>query len=120
MWAGNGGSLGQTLTGARQGSQTTPIKEKVIYMRFLDMTPYTPFRSMGQSCQTRPVREKIVRWLKPEPRETPDGSFVGRPLALEDIEAAAELWRHGYPELYGSSHGRGGRTLASFPCHDIF
>jgi hypothetical protein len=29
---------------------------------------------------------------------------VGRPLALEDIEAAAELWRHAYPEIYGSSH----------------
>ena len=21
-----------------------------------------------------------------------------------DIEAAAELWRHAYPEIYGSSH----------------
>lgn len=73
-------------------------------MRFLDMTPYTPFRPMGQSCQTRPIRAKGVRWVKPEPRETRDRRFVGRPLALADIEAAAELWRHAYPELYGSSH----------------
>ena len=73
-------------------------------MRFLDMTPYTPFRPMGQSCQTRPIREKTVRWVKPEPRETRDRRFVGRLLAQEDIEAAAELWRQAYPELYGSSH----------------
>ena len=73
-------------------------------MRFLDMTPYTPFSIMGRSCQTRPIREKTVRWVKPEPRETRDRRFVGRPLSRADLEAAAELWRHGYPELYGSSH----------------
>lgn len=73
-------------------------------MRFLDMTPYTPFRPMGQSCRTRLIRKKTVRWVKPEPRETRDRRFVVRLLAQADIEAAAELWRHGYPELYGSSH----------------
>jgi hypothetical protein len=73
-------------------------------MRYLDMSAYRPYRDMGKSCQTRPIREKVVRWVKPEPRETRDGRFVGRPLATADIEAAAELWRHAYPELYGSSH----------------
>jgi hypothetical protein len=62
-------------------------------MRFLDMTPYTPFRPMGQSSRTRPIRAKTVRWVKPEPLKT-----------RADIQAAAELWRHAYPELYGSSH----------------
>jgi len=73
-------------------------------MRFLDMTPYRPYREMGQSCRIRPIGEKVVRWVKPEPRTTRDGRFVGRPLALADMEAAAELWRQAYPELYGSSH----------------
>jgi hypothetical protein len=73
-------------------------------MRYLDMSPYRPFRPMGQSCQTRPIREKTVRWVRPEPKETRDGRFVGRPLTRADMEAAAELWRHAYPELYGSSH----------------
>jgi hypothetical protein len=59
---------------------------------------------MGKSCQTRPIREKVVRWVKPEPRESRDGRFQGRPLGKPDIEAAAELWRHAYPELYGSPH----------------
>ncbi len=73
-------------------------------MRFLDMSSYRPFRAMGQSCRTRPIREKTVRWIKPEPRESRDGRFVGRPLARADLETAAELWRQAYPELYGSSH----------------
>jgi hypothetical protein len=73
-------------------------------MRYLDMSSYQPYRDMGKSCQTRPIREKVVRWVKPEPRETGDGCYTGRPLARADIEAAAELWRHAYPEIYGSSH----------------
>jgi hypothetical protein len=59
---------------------------------------------MGQTCQTRPIREKVVSWVKPEPWEIREGRFIGRLLARGDIEAAAELWRHAYPELYGSSH----------------
>ncbi len=73
-------------------------------MHYLDMSPYRPYREMGRSCQTRPIREKVVRWAKPKPRQTGDGHYVGRPLARADIEAAAELWRHAYPEIYGSSH----------------
>ena len=73
-------------------------------MRVLDMSPYRPYRPMGRSCRTRPIREKVVRWVKPEPREHLGGRFVGRPLARADIPAAAELWRHAYPELYGSAH----------------
>jgi hypothetical protein len=73
-------------------------------MRHLDMSPYRPFRPMGRSCQTRPIREKTVRWVRPEPQESRDGRFVGRPLGRADIDAAADLWRRAYPELYGSSH----------------
>lgn len=73
-------------------------------MRVLDMSPYRPYRPMGRSCRTRPILEKVVRWVKPEPREHLGGRFVGRPLARADVPAAAELWRHAYPELYGSAH----------------
>jgi hypothetical protein len=73
-------------------------------MRFLDMSPYRPYRDMGQSCRTRPIRDKVVRWARPESRESREGSFVGRVLARADCAAAAELWRQAYPEVYGSSH----------------
>ena len=73
-------------------------------MHLLDMTPYRPFRRMGQSCRTRPITEKQVFWVKPEPEPFLKGRFIGRALARPDIEAAAELWRCAYPELYGSSH----------------
>lgn len=73
-------------------------------MRFLDMSPYRPYREMAESCLTRPIGEKQVLWVRPEPRPSRDGRFVGRVLARGDIEAAAELWRCSYPELYGSLH----------------
>ncbi len=73
-------------------------------MRRLDMSSYQPFREMARTCATRPIREKVVRWVKPEPRAHLDGRFVVRALARADFEAAAELWRHAYPEIYGSSH----------------
>lgn len=73
-------------------------------MRFLDMTPYRPYRSMGQTCLTRPIRDKQVVWVKPEVKSHRDGRFIGRPLAREDLPAAAALWRRAYPEIYGSAH----------------
>jgi len=72
--------------------------------RPMDMSPYRPYRRMGQSCLTRPIREKVVRWVKPEPRHHLNGRFVGRALSRQDVEAAAEIWRQAYPELYGSTH----------------
>jgi hypothetical protein len=31
-------------------------------MRFLDLSPYHPFRAVGRSCRTRPIRAKA--WQK--------------------------------------------------------
>ncbi|MDP3181453.1 MAG: hypothetical protein Q8M54_01390 [Desulfobaccales bacterium] len=73
-------------------------------MRILDMTPYRPYRPMGQSCLTRPIRDKQVLWIKSEPETHRNGRFVGRPLARADIQPAAELWGAAYPEIYGSAH----------------
>lgn len=73
-------------------------------MRFLDMTPYRPFREMARTCRTRPLQEKRVRWVRPEPKTSRDGRFLVRLLRRQEFEAAAELWRTAYPELYGSVH----------------
>ncbi len=73
-------------------------------MRTLDMTPYRPYRAMGRTCRTRPIREKQVIWQKPEQETHPQGRFVGRPLRRAEIEKAAELWCRAYPEIYGSAH----------------
>lgn len=73
-------------------------------MRTLDMTPYAPYRRMAVTCQTRPIGEKQVLWVKPKPKLHRNGRFVGRALSRADIEAAAELWRWAYPEVYGSAH----------------
>ncbi|MEJ5329392.1 MAG: hypothetical protein WHT07_04500 [Desulfobaccales bacterium] len=73
-------------------------------MRYLDMTPYRPFREMARTCETRPIREKRVKWVRPEPRLSRDGRFLARLLRRQELTAAAELWRTAYPELYGSVH----------------
>jgi len=73
-------------------------------MRFLDMSPYRPFRPMARTCLTRPIREKRLLWVRPEPRTSPDGRFVARLPWRRDLPAAAELWRQAYPEIYGSVH----------------
>jgi len=73
-------------------------------MRVLDMSPYQPFRRMGVSCRTRPLRDKQVLWVKPEPLLSRDGRFVGRVLSRADVPQAAVLWRRAYPEIYGSQH----------------
>ncbi|RLA90708.1 MAG: hypothetical protein DRG58_01440 [Deltaproteobacteria bacterium] len=73
-------------------------------MRRLDMSPYRPYRRMGQTCQTRTIRDKQVIWVKPEPEYILNNRFLLRPLRRGDIEAAAELWRWAYPEIYGSEH----------------
>ncbi|MDI6852047.1 MAG: hypothetical protein QME75_00385 [Deltaproteobacteria bacterium] len=73
-------------------------------MRTLDMTPYLPYRRMAVTCRTRPIAEKQVVWVKPEPKMDKTGRFVGRVLGRADVEAAAELWRWAYPEIYGSAH----------------
>jgi ribosomal protein S18 acetylase RimI-like enzyme len=73
-------------------------------MRLLDMSFYRPYRAMGQSCLTRAIRDKQVVWVKPEIKPHRHGQFVGRPLGRADLQAAAELWRRAYPEVYGSAH----------------
>jgi hypothetical protein len=73
-------------------------------MHTLDMTSYLPYRRMAGTCRTRPIGEKQVVWVKPEPTPDKKGRFVGRVLSRADVEAAAELWRWAYPEIYGSAH----------------
>lgn len=73
-------------------------------MRMLDLSRYQPYRPMGRSCKRRPIGEKKVRWIYPAPLWSPEGRFLIRPLREAEIEAAAELWREAYPEVYGSIH----------------
>lgn len=71
-------------------------------MRILDMSPYRPYRQMGQSCLTRHIQSKQVIWIKPESEMVLEGRFLVRPLGRADIDEVAELWRWAYPEIYGS------------------
>lgn len=63
---------------------------------------YQPYSPMGKTCMTRPIHDKKVIWPYAAVRMI-NSRFRGRMLGEKDFEAAAELWRSAYPELYGSS-----------------
>jgi len=70
----------------------------------LDMSRYKPFREMGKTCKTREIKEKRVVWPKFYLESYFNGRFRARVLRLSDVEEVAELWRIGYPEVYGSNY----------------
>ena len=72
-------------------------------MTKIDMSKYKPFREMAKSCKTRDIREKKVVWPKFY-LEYFKGRFRARILKLADVDEVAEVWRIGYPEVYGSNY----------------
>lgn len=69
----------------------------------IDMSKYKPFREMAKTCKTREIEEKKVVWPKFH-LESYLGRYRARILREADLEKAAELWRAGYPEVYGSNY----------------
>ncbi|RLI74146.1 hypothetical protein DRO97_06290 [Archaeoglobales archaeon] len=70
----------------------------------LDMSKYKPFREMAKTCRTREIREKKVVWPKFYLESYFNGRFRARILRLADVDEVAEVWRAGYPEVYGSNY----------------
>ena len=73
-------------------------------MKQIDMTPYQPYRKMGQSCELREIGGKKIVWPMIENMDPGDTDFRLRAIRRTDLEAVAELWRISYPEVYGSVH----------------
>ncbi|MFZ5569523.1 MAG: hypothetical protein ACOZF0_03905 [Thermodesulfobacteriota bacterium] len=73
-------------------------------MNRLDMGKYSAYREMGKSCELREITDKKVIWPNIGHVDIADKSFRFRLLTRGDIDAAAELWRASYPEVYGSVH----------------
>ena len=72
-------------------------------MAKIDMYKYSPFKKMGNTCETRAICEKKVIW--PKINKELFGNYIRvRPIGIEDADEAAELWRMSYPEVYGSPH----------------
>lgn len=70
----------------------------------LDMSGYRPFREMATTCRCRPIKPKEVVWLDYESPPFIKGQFRSRQIGRADVPRVAELWRHAYPEVYGSPH----------------
>ncbi len=67
----------------------------------ISMEGCIPYRKMA--AKTRPViREKRIVW--PRVEGEPFNGFQVKVLSRRLLPSSAELWRKGYPELYGSLH----------------
>ena len=73
-------------------------------MKQLDMTPYRPYKNMGESCKLREIGDKKVVWPLIDHVDPDNPNFRLRIIALKDVNAVAELWRAAYPDVYGSIH----------------
>ena len=62
------------------------------------------YREMATSCKTRPTTEKKVVWRKFESEPFENGRFQVKVLSKKLVDSAADLFRHAYPEIYGSPH----------------
>ena len=64
----------------------------------------SPYKEMATTCKTRPIREKRVVWKRFESETFGQGRYQARVLSRNLIDSAAALFRHAYPEIYGSPH----------------
>jgi hypothetical protein len=74
-------------------------------MKHIDMSPYTPFRTMGKTCNTRQISDKKIVWPRFELESFQADQYRVRLIKRTDIESVAEIWRTSYPELYGNEYG---------------
>jgi hypothetical protein len=70
----------------------------------VDMAGYQPYRKMAATGETRPIRQRRITWTKIESEPVGNGRYQVKMLRRSLRDAAAELWRSAYPELYGSPH----------------
>ena len=62
-------------------------------MKRIDMTPYQPYRKMGQSCELREIVDKKVVWPLIDHVDPDNPNFKLRVITQNDMEEVAELWR---------------------------
>jgi hypothetical protein len=75
-------------------------------MKFdLDLSEYQPYKTMGQSCQLKDIKEFHINW----PELLTVSTLTNRDLIMRymrgnDIDRVVELWKNVYPEAYGSTY----------------
>ncbi|MFQ6072645.1 MAG: hypothetical protein ACE5KT_08105 [Methanosarcinales archaeon] len=73
--------------------------------RELDMSKYKPYKDYRGLCEFRSIKERKMSWPTME-KYVLDGKYLIRPLREDEIDEVVEIYRVGFPELYGNTfHG---------------
>jgi len=74
--------------------------------RELDMSKYVPYKNFIGLCKFKSLKERKMSWQKYE-KHVLNGEYLLRPINKNEIGEIVELYRIGFPELYGNfRHGK--------------
>jgi hypothetical protein len=74
----------------------------VIKMENLDMTKYKAYKDFKGLCGFKSLTEKKMSWPKIENKYILENKYMLRPIKEEEIEEIVEVYRVGYPDVYGN------------------
>ncbi|MCX9073476.1 MAG: hypothetical protein OIN88_02300 [Candidatus Methanoperedens sp.] len=71
--------------------------------REFDISKYKPYKDYRGLCRFKSLKEKKMSWPAME-KYVLDGKYRLRPLREDEIDEIVEIYRTGYPELFGNTH----------------
>jgi hypothetical protein len=71
-------------------------------MEKLDINKYKPYKDFRGQCKFKSFTEKKMSWPKIENKYILDNKYILRPIKEDEIEEIVEVYREGYPDVYGN------------------
>lgn len=62
-----------------------------------------PYREMGKTCKTRPIKTVRLEWVPMPPLEDEFPGHTWNFVSEKEADAVAKVWKTGYPELTGTT-----------------
>lgn len=70
--------------------------------REFDISKYKPFKDLKGQCKFKSLTERKMSWPKIENKYILDNEYMLRPIKEDELEKVVEIYREGYPDLYGN------------------
>lgn len=68
-----------------------------------DISKYKPYRDYRGLTKFKSLKEKKMSWPKIERKSVLNGQYIIRPIWEYEIDEIVNIYREGYPELYGNT-----------------
>jgi hypothetical protein len=68
-----------------------------------DLTKYEPYKDQRGLCKFKSLTERKMSWSTNE-KYVSDGKYLLRPSSKDEIDEVVEIYRVGFPELYGNTY----------------